>query len=276
MSTTIDFTIGIPVYNEEAILEENTARLCRFLDGLGSYEIILVSNGSTDRTVEFGRKLAVSNPRIRFFSIGEKSVGQAFQIILSEARSEYLISLDMDLSCDLNFVRESLDRLRSADVVVGSKQLGGQKRTFIRRLGSDCYIWGAGKLLGLGVHDYSMGAKAFRVSFLRNNAASLGDGTSYVVNCLYLARRQGRRICEVAVICRDLRKSKFNLTHEALHKFGHLFLLWLDSEGTWTQWLRALVGESWAAWPGLTPLTDGQAKRLTGDKTIVLRRHSQP
>ena len=272
MGKSIDFTIGIPVYNEEAILEENTERLCRYLDGLGSYEIILVSNGSTDRTVELGHKLAVRNPRIRFFSICEKSVGKAFQIILSGAQSEYLISLDMDLSCDLGFVKEALDRLRTADVVVGSKQLGGQKRAFLRRFGSDCYIWCARKLLGLGVHDYSMGAKAFRVSFLRNNAASLGNGTTYVVNCLYLARRQGRCICEVAVACQDLRTSKFNLTYEALHKFSHLFLLWLGSRPPWAQCAESSWWGHCTDWLGLNPLMVGQADRLTSDETAVFRR----
>ncbi|MFQ5737742.1 MAG: glycosyltransferase family 2 protein [Acidobacteriota bacterium] len=229
----VDFSVGIPICDEEAILLENTSRLCQYLEELGVYEVIIVSNGSADRSVEIGRQLAAHNARVRFFEIRQRNVAEAFQIMLGEARSDFLISLDMDLSAHLEFVEEALRLLHSHDLVVGSKKLGSQKRSFIRKVGSDLYIRCARRLLQLGVDDYSMGAKAYRVSFFERFKGQLGNGTCYVVNALYLARWNGGRIVQIPVSCHDLRRSRFNLAYEALHKFAHLFHLWLKH--VWTQ-----------------------------------------
>ena len=62
------FTVGIPVYNEEAILVPNTERLIAFLDDLGrEYEIIIGSNGSTDSTTALGFDLSRRFPCVNFF-----------------------------------------------------------------------------------------------------------------------------------------------------------------------------------------------------------------
>ena len=52
-------TIFIPVYNEEEVLERNAKKVMDYAAGLGlTYELIIGSNGSTDRTVEIGWRLA--------------------------------------------------------------------------------------------------------------------------------------------------------------------------------------------------------------------------
>ena len=57
MSTGL--SVIIPVLNEEEIIEANTARLVQYLEGLKQpHEVILVSNGSTDRTESLGVALA--------------------------------------------------------------------------------------------------------------------------------------------------------------------------------------------------------------------------
>ncbi|MDA2934756.1 glycosyltransferase family 2 protein [Acidobacteria bacterium AH-259-D05] len=226
----MDFSIGIPVWNEESILVENTSRLCNHLERLGGFEIIIVSNGSTDRTAELGRMLASKNARIRFFEIPERDVAAAFRMMLQEVRCDFLISLDMDLPVDFKFIEQALTLLRSYDLVIGSKKLGNQSRSWVRRFGSDLYIRCANRLLLLGVEDYSMGAKGYRVSFFKKFLDRLGHGTSYAVNCIYLARWNGGKIVEVPVSCRDFRKSKFSLWHEAYHKFSHLIGLWVKHE----------------------------------------------
>ena len=65
MTAKTPFTVGIPVFNEEAILVSNTERLLHFLDGLGrDYEVIIGSNGSNDSTgaSNFARSSRVTNP----------------------------------------------------------------------------------------------------------------------------------------------------------------------------------------------------------------------
>lgn len=223
----LDCSVGIPVWNEELILVANTGRLMEHLQCMGDCEIMIVSNGSTDRTAELGRRLASENSRIRFFELPKRDVAEAFRTMLREARCDSLITFDMDLSADLSFVDRALPLLQTHDLVVGSKRTGEQRRAWIRKLGSDLYIRCANRLLEFGVDDYSMGAKAYRISFFREHIDRLGRGTSYVVNGIYIARWNGGRIAQIPVSCRDFRRSRFNLLQEGCHKFSHLIRLWL-------------------------------------------------
>ncbi|MBI4457160.1 MAG: glycosyltransferase family 2 protein [Acidobacteria bacterium] len=221
----VEFTIAIPVFNEESILLDNISRLCRYVKSLGDYEILIGSNGSTDRTSELAHNLATVNPRIRAFEIPERKVGRIFRIFLEQARSDLLISLDMDLSTELEFIPRALELLKEHDMVIGSKKMGVQSRSLIRKMGSSLYIYCARNLLHLAAEDYSMGGKAYRVALFKNFLSALGNDTTYVVNCIYLAQLHKARIVEIPVSCQDFRQSKFNLAREAYDKYSHL--IWL-------------------------------------------------
>jgi glycosyltransferase involved in cell wall biosynthesis len=224
----IPFTVGIPVYNEEAILVANTERLLAYLDGLGpEYEIIIGSNGSTDSTTALGVDLSRRFPRVSFFHVPERGVGHAFREFVARARHPVLLSLDMDLSVDLAFVPTALNLLETHAIVVGSKKMGNQKRTLFRRVGSDMFLQAVRLLLGLTYDDYSIAAKGFRVDTLRRFADRINDGSSYVLEMCYLTQRAGGTIVQVPVSCEDWRASKFNLVHEAVYKYGHLLRLWM-------------------------------------------------
>lgn len=227
---SVPFTVGIPVYNEEAILVANTERLLAFLDGLGrDYEVLIGSNGSTDSTATLGADLSRRFPRVSFFHLPERGVGLAFREFVRRARHPFLVSVDMDLSVDLSFVPVALTLLETHDVVVGSKKLGTRKRSWFRRLGSDTFLRAVRLLLGLGFEDYSIAAKAFRAETLRRFADRIDHGSSYVLEICYLTHRAGGRITQIPVSCEDWRASKFNLFHEAVYKFHHLLGLWRRS-----------------------------------------------
>lgn len=222
------FTVGIPVYNEEAILVPNTERLLAFLDGLGpEYEVIIGSNGSSDSTTALGIDLSRRFSKVSFFHVPDRGVGHAFREFVVRARHPLLVSLDMDLSVDLEFVPNALRLLETHDIVVGSKKMGKQKRSLFRRVGSDSFLHAVRLLLGLTYDDYSIAAKAFRVETLRRFADRINAGSSYVLEMCFLTQRSGGRIVQVPVSCEDWRASKFNLAHEAVYKYGHLLRLWV-------------------------------------------------
>ncbi|MCW5889099.1 MAG: glycosyltransferase [bacterium] len=227
------FTIGIPVYNEEAILVANTERLIAFLDGLGRpYEILIGSNGSTDSTTALGFDLSRRFAHVEFFHGPQRGVGFAFREFVRRARHPYLVSVDMDLSIDLDFIPRALDLLETHDIVVGSKRLGKQKRTFVRKLASDTFLAIARVLLGMNYDDYSIAAKAYRVETVGKFRERINEGSSYVIEICYLTKRAGGKIVQIPVECEDWRKSKFNLFHEAVYKYSHLFGLWARSLGS--------------------------------------------
>jgi glycosyltransferase involved in cell wall biosynthesis len=220
-------TVGIPVYNEEDILEANTARLVEHLRARGEpFEIILGSNGSTDRTVALGERLEAEWPEVRFFHLPKPGVGLAFRHIARHASYDALVSLDMDLSVDLAFVDEAVRQLTDHDIVVGSKFTGRQQRSWFRRLGSGLFVALASTLLDIEFVDFSIGAKAYRLSAIRPYASLVSEGSAYVLDLVYYVHRDGGRVVQVPVSCEDHRESKFHLGREAVHKFANLGRLW--------------------------------------------------
>lgn len=219
----LTFAVGIPVYNEEEILVENSMRLLAELERLGQpFELLIGSNGSTDATIARCRELSARDPRVRWFDLPERAPGRAFRNFLDQTRAAKLISLDMDLSVDLGFVPAALALLDDHDAVVGSKRAGVQRRSIVRRAGSATFVLAARALLGVGVEDYSMAAKGYRVEVVRRVAPRTVDGSAYVLEVLVAIHRAGGRIVEIPVDCDDRRASRFHLGAEALHKFGHL------------------------------------------------------
>ncbi len=258
------FTIGIPVYNEEEILVSHTERLLAFLDGLGrEYEVLIGSNGSTDSTPTVGAELALRLPRVSFFHVPERGVGVAFREFVRRAQYPFLVSVDMDLSVELSFIPSALQLLESHEIVVGSKKLGRQQRSWFRKLASDAFLRVVRLLLGLRYDDYSIAAKAFRVDMLRRFADCIDSGTSYVLEMCYMTQRAGGRITQVPVSCEDFRVSKFNLLHEAYYKYGHLFRLWLRTRSA-----HAAPRHGNDASSTDTPPTSVEVPPPTGDRAL--------
>lgn len=225
------FAIIIPVYNEEGLITNNTETLLQFCSSLNTpYEIIIGSNGSTDSTNEFGKKLENKHKNIKFFHIPKREVGHVFKKGVQSASYENIISLDMDLSVELSFIREANNLLKKYDIVVGSKKTGKQKRSIIRIIGSAVYVFFSKLLLGLAFNDYSMAAKAYKKSLIDKYFHKIDRGTSYVIDIIYYASQEGLKITEIPVQCEDKRESRFNLLHEGFNRFKNLFKLWMLGE----------------------------------------------
>ena len=222
------FSVLIPVYNEEAIIEVNTTRLIEYLNGLGRpYEILICSNGSTDNTDVIGRRLESENPgRVRFFSLKNRGVGRAFKKMISESGSDMLVSIDADLTTDLSFIDEALKGLEENDIVIGSKQVGSQRRSIGRKLLSGGFILLVKLLLGMGYSDYSIGTKAYKKSAVQQWIRGIDYGSSYVIELIYYAKSAGLPISEVPVFCDGRRRSRFNLAQEVFYGFRNLIRLW--------------------------------------------------
>ena len=219
------FSIIIPVYNEEELIKEKSEKLIRHLGSLNDkYEIIIVDNGSTDKTKEIGENLKGVN----FLSTKKRGVGLAFKKAVKQAKYENIISLDMDLSTNLDFIKRSLDLLKEYDLVIGSKKIGKQKRSFLRKFISDIFIFLTKKLLNLSYRDYSIGAKAYKKNIILDHINRIDHGTSYVIDLICFAKLDGKKIIEIPVECFDTRKSRFNLFNEIVYRFKNLIRLWIE------------------------------------------------
>jgi glycosyltransferase AglD len=236
-------SIVIPVYNEELILKDSIHRLAEWLKLRATpFEVICVDNGpSSDRTEEIGRQLEREFNWFRFLTVQEKSVGKAFAKGVREAKFNYIISLDADLSTDLIFIQYAESLLKYSAMVVGSKTLGHQKRSVVRILGSQLYLVVTQVLFKMTITDFSMGAKAYRKEVILPILDSIDHWTAYVFEiCVWLIENK-KTVLQIGVTCDDQRKSHFNIWHEGLYRYGNLVRVWreLKDANSWFHKIKA-------------------------------------
>lgn len=217
-------SIIIPVYNEAPILKDSLERLEAWLNTFyrEAFEVLVVENGSTDATWSLACDLAKEKNWLVPIQISQRSVGRAFAEGVKRAQFEKIISLDCDLSTDLNFINIAKDLLQYSSMVVGSKTLGQQKRSLLRIFGSQLYLVITQILFQMTLTDFSMGAKAYRKSILLPIVDFIDDWTAYVFEICVWLTLQKEPILQIGVSCVDERDSHFNLWHEGFYRYSNL------------------------------------------------------
>jgi glycosyltransferase involved in cell wall biosynthesis len=165
-----DISVVIPVYNEEpnlAVLHrELTDTLCRWGR---SYEILLVDDGSRDRSFEILAGIQRADPRVRVIQF-RRNFGQtaAFAAGFAHARGRLIVTSDGDLQNDPADIPRLVERLErdGADIVCGWRR--ERKDAWLnRRLPSQI----ANKLIswatGVRLNDYGCSLKVFRAEVVK-------------------------------------------------------------------------------------------------------------
>jgi glycosyltransferase involved in cell wall biosynthesis len=223
-----DVSIVIPVYNEEGILREAVTELLAGLagvrDALGepllTFEVIIVENGSRDRTAELAQHLAAERPDVRALSLGEPNYGKALRRGILEARGRYVICEEIDL-CDRDFHRRALAHLRhdDCDLVVGSKAMkGARDRRPLSRRAATKVINGMLRIAldfrGTDTH----GLKAFhRDRLLPVVEACVIDRDLFASELVIRASRARLHVLEIPITLREKRPPAINLTKRVPH-----------------------------------------------------------
>lgn len=160
------FSVVIPVYQEEAMVsravEDLVDRLREFEEG--TWELVLVQNGSTDATPRLVDELAATHPEVRAVHLPRPDYGAALRTGIFQARGDFVIGDEIDLG-DLDFYRRALEILESgeADLVIGSKALPGSedRRPLVRKFATRSINLLLRWVLGFEGSD-THGLKAFR------------------------------------------------------------------------------------------------------------------
>lgn len=189
------------------------AATCAFLDGRGEdYELIVVDDGSTDRTTAVVE--ALGHPRVRVLRRPQnRGKGAAVRAGVLATRGDEVLFCDADLATPI----EELLRLRAAlaggaDVAIGSRALA-QSTIQVRQhparelMGRGFNVIVRALALG-GIKDTQCGFKLFRGDVGRELfAASRVDGFAFDVEILLLARPR-YKVAEVPVVWRHVEQSK--------------------------------------------------------------------
>ena len=119
-------SVVLPAFNEEENVPRIGPELLPVLEKIAAdFEVIVVDDGSTDRTAEFVEK--INNPKIRLIKHGiNKGIAEAIRTGIRAASGEYLVSLDSDFTFHPNLIPklfEALEKNPGVDFVVGSPAL---------------------------------------------------------------------------------------------------------------------------------------------------------
>ena len=102
-ASQIKVDVVIPVLNEAHVLERSIAELhAFFVENVPfAWRLIIAENGSTDGTVEVGRRLASAMPRVDLLMIGRRGRGRALRTAWIRPEADILCYTDVDLSTEL-------------------------------------------------------------------------------------------------------------------------------------------------------------------------------
>src|SRR6202167_1944935 len=111
-------SIVAPVYDEEDLVEEFVARTCAAVAGL-HFELVLVNDGSSDRTPELLDQIAASDPRVRVIPPSRNFGHQAALTAgLEHAAGDIVAMIDADLQDPPELILEMIERWREGSDVV--------------------------------------------------------------------------------------------------------------------------------------------------------------
>lgn len=228
MYTGSMLSIIVPAYNEE---DKIAATLQAIIDAMHAqkedpFEIIVVDDGSTDRTAQLAEESAQKNAEIRVLRHKKNAgKGAAVRTGILASKGKYVLFLDVDLSTHPSaWVPFKVALAEGADLAIGSRRTAGAEvlahQSWLReKLGQVFTVLTA--VLLVKVSDVTCGFKAFRGEVARDLFSRQKiDGWSFDAEILYLAKRAGYRIQEIPVSWRDDPQTKVRLFHAV---FGSLF-----------------------------------------------------
>lgn len=233
-SQRVDLSIVIPAYNEER-------RLPKTLDSIYAYlqsrtyqaEVIVVDDGSSDRTSEIVNASAQKYPGLRLLSNG-KNRGKGFSVRhgILEARGEIALFSDADLSTPIEETEKLLAAIREQgyDGAIGSRavdrSLIATHQSAIREVAGMFFNRMVRWIMGIQFSDTQCGFKAFRrerarIIFEQQRIERFG----FDPEILFLAKRNGLRVAEVPVRWSHDPATKVNVAADGLRMFLELLLI---------------------------------------------------
>ncbi len=192
-------SIVLPAYNEEANVESAVEQVSTVAQQLGmDYEIILVNDGSADRTGEVARELMQRIPNFRLVEhYPNRGYGGSLKAGFAAATKELIAFVPADNQFDFSEIDRLLERLHAgADIVSGYR--AERQDTLIRKLNAFGWNTLVRLLFGHLCRDIDCGFKLFRREVL-DHVTLVSDGAMIDTEFLAGAKARGYRIAEVPV-----------------------------------------------------------------------------
>lgn len=210
---SVDLSVVIPCFNEEARLGATLEKIVGYLDRRGkTYEILVVDDGSQDATVSVAEGLAFES--VRVLEHGEnRGKGAAVRTGVLASLGEWVLISDADLSTPIEDLERLERRSAEAEVVLGSRAVAESKivrhQPLYRELMGKTFNAIIRSIGLVGLHDTQCGFKLFRGPVARELfERSKVDHFAFDVEVVWLAQKAGYTVVEEGVTWEDSPSSR--------------------------------------------------------------------
>jgi glycosyltransferase involved in cell wall biosynthesis len=196
--SNISMTVFFPCYNEEANVERTTRAALATCERLfDDYEVIIVNDGSKDRTGEIADGLAAENPRVRaVHNRPNRGYGGALQRGFVEASKDFVFYTDGDGQFDFEEMDKLLPMLEQYDIVSCFRM--NRQDPFMRKVNAACWGTLVNLLFSMHVRDVDCAFKIYPRR-LFSEIEMHATGALIDTEVLAKARRLGYSIGQVGV-----------------------------------------------------------------------------
>lgn len=198
-------SIVLPAHNEEVRLPKTLDEIEAFVQAQPyPVEVVLVENGSSDRTLELAREYAARQPYLLVIHEEQRGKGRAVRTGMLAARGEYRIFCDVDFSMPVAEINQFIPPvLPASEVTIGSREAPGAVRygePYYRHLSGRVFNTLVRWIALPGLQDTQCGFKCFRGDIAAEIfPLQTNNGWTFDVEVLFIARQRGYHIVEVPI-----------------------------------------------------------------------------
>lgn len=205
------YSIVVPFHNEEENVTVMYDRLKAVMEQVGeSFELVLVDDGSNDRTYRLLEEIAAVDSRVLVVKL-RRNFGQTSALAagFDHTQGDFVIAMDGDLQHDPAEIPNFLEKLEEGYDVVSGWRKNRIDNFVMRRFPSRCANWLMAKLSGVNIHDFGTTFKAYRREVI-HNVPLYGEMHRFIPA---LAAWYGASICEIPIknVHRERGKSHYGI-----------------------------------------------------------------
>ena len=216
-------SVVVPAYNEEVRIGRTLEQMTAYLDTQNySWEMLVVSDGSTDKTESIVQDFCAKRPTVRLVSYRpNRGKGNAVRVGMLQAAGDRVLFMDADLATPPEETAKVMTHLDDgADVVIGSRPLKESQLEVRQPLHREVFGRISNKIVQIvgvrGIKDTQCGFKLFTQSACKEIFKRCKmNGFSFDMEVLMIARDLGLRIDEVPIRWADQAGSKVVLWRDA-------------------------------------------------------------